>query len=106
VRAHVGLARELASWIEASEKFELMAPVPFGLVCFRYRPSGVAEGPETDRINEALLRRVNSSRRIYLTHTQLGGRYAIRLVVGQRQTERSHVEEAWRLIRESAEQLA
>jgi aromatic-L-amino-acid decarboxylase len=105
VRAHVGLARELASWIEASDKFELMAPVPFGLVCFRYRPIGVAEGPEIDRINEALLRRVNSSRRIYLTHTQLGGRYAIRLVVGQRQTERSHVEEAWRLIRESAEQL-
>jgi aromatic-L-amino-acid decarboxylase len=103
VRTHVGLARELATWVERSEQFELMAPVPFGLVCFRYRPQGLTDGPEIDRINRALLKRVNSTRRVYLTHTQLGGRYVIRLVVGQRQTDRSHVEEAWRLIREAAE---
>jgi aromatic-L-amino-acid decarboxylase len=103
VRTHVGLARELATWVERSEQFELMAPVPFGLVCFRYRPQGLTDGPEIDRINRALLNRVNSTRRVYLTHTQLGGRYVIRLVVGQRQTDRSHVEEAWRLIREAAE---
>jgi aromatic-L-amino-acid decarboxylase len=105
VRTHVALARELASWIESSENFELMAPVPFGLVCFRYRPSGMTDGAEIDRVNQALLTRVNSSRRVYLTHTQLGGRYAIRLVVGQRQTERSHIEEAWRLLQESADSL-
>jgi aromatic-L-amino-acid decarboxylase len=105
VRTHVGLARELASWIESSENFELMAPVPFGLVCFRCRPRGMTDGHEIDQINQALLSRVNSSRRVYLTHTQLGGRYVIRLVVGQRQTERSHVEEAWRLIRGAAENL-
>jgi aromatic-L-amino-acid/L-tryptophan decarboxylase len=105
VRSHVGLARELAGWILSSDNFELMAPVPFGLVCFRYRPHGVTEDSEIDRINRTLLSRVNSSRRIYLTHTQLGGHYVIRLVVGQRQTERSHVEEAWRLIQESAKSL-
>ena len=106
VRIHVGLAHELARWIERSENFELMAPVPFGLVCFRYRPPGITDDAELNRINQALLSRVNSSRRVYLTHTQLGGRYAIRLVVGQRQTERSHVEEAWRLIRESAKDVS
>src|SRR5918994_1377404 len=105
VRSHVGLAHELASWIEESENFELMAPVPLGLVCFRYCPRGLTDGQRIDRINQALLSRVNSTRRVYLTHTQLGGRYVIRLVVGQRQTERFHVEEAWRLIRESAETL-
>jgi aromatic-L-amino-acid decarboxylase len=105
VRTHVGLARELASWIEDSEDFELMAPVPFGLVCFRYRPGGLPDAPDVDRINQTLLSRVNSTRRVYLTHTQLGGRYVIRLVVGQRQTERSHIEEAWRLIQESAASL-
>jgi aromatic-L-amino-acid/L-tryptophan decarboxylase len=105
VRTHVGLARELASWIEDSEDFERMAPVPFGLVCFRYRPGGLPDGPDVDRINQTLLSRVNSTRRVYLTHTQLGGRYVIRLVVGQRQTERSHIEEAWRLIQESAASL-
>ncbi|HZB27155.1 MAG TPA: pyridoxal-dependent decarboxylase [Gemmatimonadales bacterium] len=106
VRAHVGLAQELASWIEESENFELMAPVPFGLVCFRYRPASLAaDHPLVDRLNEEILQRVNATRRVHLTHTRLGGRYAIRLVIGQRQTERSHVEGAWRSIQEAGRKL-
>ena len=42
IRKHVELARDLAGRIEAEPGFELMAPVPFGLVCFRYRPSRAA----------------------------------------------------------------
>jgi aromatic-L-amino-acid/L-tryptophan decarboxylase len=101
IRKHIVLAHELAGWIEASPDFELMAPVPFGLVCFRYNPHK-KDGDGTDRMNAALLARVNASRRVHLTHTRLGGRYVIRVVVGQRQTERRHVEEVWRLVREAA----
>jgi aromatic-L-amino-acid decarboxylase len=100
IRKHIALAHELAGWIEASPDFELMAPVPFGLVCFRYNPHQ-KDGDDTDRMNAALLARVNASRRVHLTHTRLGGRYVIRVVVGQRQTERRHVEEVWRLVREA-----
>jgi aromatic-L-amino-acid decarboxylase len=82
-----------------------MAPVPFGLVCFRYRPDGTPEGGAMNELNRELLRGVNASGRVHLTHTELNGRFAIRLVVGQRQTQRSHVEEAWRLIRKEAEAL-
>jgi aromatic-L-amino-acid/L-tryptophan decarboxylase len=103
VRKHVRLAGELAGWIEAAPGFELMAPVPLGLVCFRYRPSGMGvDDPRLDDLNAALLARVNATRRVHLTHTRLGGRYVVRVVVGQRQTEREHVEEAWRLIQEAA----
>lgn len=102
VRTHVTLARELAGWIEASHDFELMAPVPFGLVCFRYHPRGMTDESALDRLNRELLNRINSTRRVYLTHTQLDGRYVIRLVVGQRQTQHSNVKEAWRLIQEAA----
>ena len=103
VRKHVRLAGELAGWIEAAPGFELMVPVPLGLVCFRYRPSGMgADDPWLDDLNAALLARVNATRRVHLTHTRLGGRYVIRVVVGQRQTERAHVEEVWRLIQEAA----
>jgi len=105
IRRHVALARELAGWVGSDARFELMAPVPFGLVCFRWRPAGMPE-PEIDRRNEVLLARVNASRRVHLTHTRLGGRYAIRLVVGQRETGREHVEEAWRLIGETADELS
>jgi aromatic-L-amino-acid decarboxylase len=73
-------------------------------VCFRYRPEGLSDA-EADDLNRRLLERVNASRRVFLTHTRLGGRYAIRLVVGQRTTERHHVEEAWGLIRDAARQL-
>jgi aromatic-L-amino-acid decarboxylase len=106
VRTHVALAKELAGWIEAAEDFELMAPVPFGLVCFRYRPRGMADGSAVDQANQELLHRVNSTRRVHLTQTRLGGHYVIRLVVGQRQTGRSEVQDAWRLIQEAAVQLS
>ena len=103
IRRHVALAQELAAWVDAAADFERMAPVPFGLVCFRYRPPGVPE-EELDRLNERLLAAVNATGRVFLTHTRIGGRYAIRLVIGQRTTERRHVEEAWRLVREAAEE--
>ena len=103
VRKHVRLARELAGWIEAAPGFELMAPVPLGLVCFRHRPAGMdMDDPRLDDLNAALLARVNATRRVHLTHTRLGGRYVIRVAIGQRQTERAHVEEVWRLIQEAA----
>jgi len=104
IRRHLRLAGELAAWVDAAPDFERLAPVPFGLVCFRYRPPGVAE-EKLDRLNEQLLAAVNATGRVFMTHTRLGGRYTIRLVIGQRATERRHVEEAWRLIREAAARL-
>jgi aromatic-L-amino-acid decarboxylase len=102
VRRHVGLGHELAATIEATSEFELLAPVPFGLVCFRYHPTGMADGPALDQVNRELLARVNATRRVHLTHTQLGGRYVIRMAIGQRSTGREHVEEAWSLIKAAA----
>ena len=104
IRRHVALAQELAEWIEADPEFELMAPVPFGLVCFRWRPPGRSE-EDLDALNARLLAAVNAERTRYLTHTRLGGRYAIRLVVGQRATERTDVEAAWESVRRSAAAL-
>ena len=101
IRKHVALAHELARKIEEMPGFEVMAPVHFGLVCFRYRPAGVSD-QEADRLNRELLVRVNSAHRVHLTHTELAGRYVIRMAIGQRQTEREHVEEAWQLVQAAA----
>ena len=105
IRRHVALAQELAAWIDADPDFELMAPVPFGLVCFRWRPDGRSD-EALDGLNARLLAAVNAGRERYLTHTRLGGRYAIRLVVGQRSTEREHVRAAWEAIQAAARELA
>jgi aromatic-L-amino-acid/L-tryptophan decarboxylase len=105
VRGHVALAQELAERIRRSSNFELMAPVPFGLVCFRFHPSWATDASVLNQLNRELLRRVNASGRVHLTHTELDGRFVIRMVIGQRLTAREHVDEAWDLILGAGQQL-
>ena len=104
VREHLRLAGLFRDWVEAHPRFELLAPVPFSLVCFRLNDGRPEAG--LDALNRQLLERVNASGRVFLTHTTLRGIFAIRLVVGQRTTAERHVREAWDIIRSSAEELA
>ncbi len=103
VREHLRLAGLFKSWVEGDSRFELLAPVDLGLVCFRL-DAGRPEA-ELDGLNRELLRRVNASGRVFLTHTALQGRYTIRLVVGQRTTEERHVRQAWEIVSAAAKDL-
>ncbi|HEY7567787.1 MAG TPA: pyridoxal-dependent decarboxylase [Gemmatimonadaceae bacterium] len=105
LRAHMELAREFASWVEEEQTWELMAPVPFSLVCFRYAPLGV-DPTVVNQLNQAILDRVNASGRVFLSHTKLHGRFTLRLAIGNLRTARQHVEEAWRLLRDAAAVLS
>lgn len=98
VRSHVSMAREFARWVRESEAFELAAPVPLNLVCFRHRGG--------DDINRRLLEILNDSGRLYLTHTVLDGRYTLRMSIGQTHTETRHVRAAWDAIRAAAATVA
>jgi len=103
LRRHIALAASFRSWVEAEPGFVVAAPSPFGLVCFRHEPPSLgADGAARDRWNQRLLERVNAPGDVYLTHTVLGGRYTLRLAIGQWQTEESHVRRAWELIRGAA----
>lgn len=97
VRKHVALAGEFAGWLKDDGRFELMAPVNLSLVCFRFNPGGMAE-ESLDAMNREMLEKVNESGKVFMTHTSLGGKYTLRLSVGQRNTERAHLETAWELI--------
>jgi aromatic-L-amino-acid decarboxylase len=97
VRRHVALAQMFADWVRADERFELAAPVPLNLVCFRLRTG--------DDASRALLDRLNRSGRLYLTHTVLDGRYTLRFCVGQTRTEENHVRAAWERIRAETDDL-
>jgi len=94
IREHVHLAQEFAQWVQADPRFELAAPAPLNLVCFRMRAD--------DDANQQLLERLNQSGALYLTHTRLDGRFTLRFCVGQTQTERRHVQAAWARIQEGA----
>jgi aromatic-L-amino-acid decarboxylase len=96
IRRHIEAAQRFASWVEASERFELAVRPPLNLVCFRHRGG--------DEINQRLLESLNRSGKVYLTHTVLKGRYTLRLCVGQTHTEERHVAEAWRLIQDAAKE--
>jgi aromatic-L-amino-acid decarboxylase len=97
IRRHVELARQFASWIEASPDFQLVAPAPLNLVCFAHRAG--------DQFNLRLLERLNGEGRLYLTHAVLDGRYTLRFCAGQTHTEAGHVRRAWELIQAAAKTL-
>jgi aromatic-L-amino-acid decarboxylase len=97
IRRHVELAQDFASRVSRDERFELAAPAPLNLVCFRHRGG--------DSINQALMDRLNESGRLYLTHTRLSDRLTLRLCVGQTMTEAKHVEAAWERIKEETAKL-
>ena len=98
VRRHVALAQEFARWVVASDDFELAAPAPLNLVCFRHRGG--------DDFNQALLDALNGSGALYLTHTKLAGRFTLRMSIGQTQTEAKHVAQAWARIQATAAELS
>jgi aromatic-L-amino-acid decarboxylase len=98
IERHCELARTFAGWVEKETGWELGAPVPLSLVCFRYAPAGTSE-PERDRLNTEILHRVNGSGEAYLSHTRLHGRYVLRLAIGNIRTEERHVSRAWELLR-------
>jgi aromatic-L-amino-acid/L-tryptophan decarboxylase len=104
LRAHCALAREFAEWVRASGDWQLMAPVPFSLVCFRYAPRNTREA-ERDRMNEAIMHAVNDGGAVFLSHTRLGGRFTLRLSVGNIRTEERHVALAWEKLREAAARI-
>ncbi len=91
---HIRLARLFAEWVTNHPDFEVMAPVPFSVVCFR------ASG--SDALNEELLQRINASGEVFLSHTRLDDRYVLRLAVGNLRTTEAHVARAWTLIQQHA----
>jgi aromatic-L-amino-acid decarboxylase len=97
IRQHVELAQQFAQSIRQDNRFELAAPAPLNLVCFRHKGG--------DDANRQLMDSLNQSGDLYLTHTRLNDRMAIRFCVGQTNTQRRHVERAWKRIQEEAASL-
>jgi aromatic-L-amino-acid/L-tryptophan decarboxylase len=101
IREHVRLAQAFRSWVEADPAFEVVAPSPFSVVCFRARFPGLPP-EEEDRRNQELMDAVNATGQAYLSHTKLGGRTVVRLAIGNIRTEERHVRRAFELLRREA----
>jgi aromatic-L-amino-acid decarboxylase len=91
VREHIRLARGLGDRLATDPRFALVAPVPFGLVCFRH-----VAGDDATR---ALAAAVNATGRVYLTPSELpDGTAFVRVSVGQTGTTQRHVDALWDLL--------
>jgi aromatic-L-amino-acid decarboxylase len=106
IREHCRLARLFASWVEESPDWELLAPVPLSVVCFRARPSKEKETDaerdvRLDALNEQLMHAANATGSIFISHTRLNNKFTLRLAVGNIRTTEEHVRRAWQLLNET-----
>jgi aromatic-L-amino-acid decarboxylase len=103
LRSHVALAQEFAGWIRAEPGWEIMAPHPLSVVCFRYVGEG-GSPQDLDARNQRIADDVNATGEVFLSTTRLQGRVALRVAIGNERTTRDDVAVAWRLLREHARQ--
>ncbi len=103
VREHIRMAEMFKGWVENHGQFEIMAPVTVSLVCFRLNDGRSEE--ELNELNKIFLGKLNQTGKLLLTHTTLRGKYVLRLAVAARLTEERHVQEAWGMIKSTAEDL-
>ncbi|HEX8652869.1 MAG TPA: pyridoxal-dependent decarboxylase [Pyrinomonadaceae bacterium] len=112
IREHCRLAHLFAAWVDEARDWELLAPVPFSLVCFRARPLLIVESmreereARLDRLNETLMNNVNATGQAYLSHTRLNGALALRLAIGNLRTSEEHIRRVWELLNEQAALLS
>ncbi|HYM22305.1 MAG TPA: pyridoxal-dependent decarboxylase [Vicinamibacterales bacterium] len=103
---HIRLAQELSSWVDADPDFERLAPVPFSVVCFRWRPASLSlSDVELDALNERIVDRVNATGEVFISPTRLRGRLSLRIAVGHLKTTAHHVRRAWELIKTHAQTI-
>jgi aromatic-L-amino-acid/L-tryptophan decarboxylase len=98
IRNHVELAAQFASWVSADDRFELAAPPSLALVTFRLRAG--------DAATREVMERVNASGSMYVTHTSVNDRIALRLAIGTPSTELRHVRAAWAALQRAADGAA
>jgi len=92
LREHMRLAKEFGEWIDSHSVFERMAPVPLSAVCFRAAPSKEMSVEELNTFNEKLMNEINSTGKVFISHTVLNGKFTLRFVVSGLRTEKKHVD--------------
>ncbi|XP_056851042.1 phenylacetaldehyde synthase isoform X1 [Raphanus sativus] len=102
IRNHIKLAKDLEQLVSQDPNFEVITPRIFALVCFRMVPTDDNDEKKCNRRNLELLEAVNSSGKLFISHTALSGKIVLRCAIGAPLTEEKHVKETWKVIQEKA----
>lgn len=103
IRSDVDLAKHFEALVESDERFEVIVPRKFALVCFRLKDE--KEGKGRGDLNVTLLDMINSSGRSFMVHSMLGKKFVIRCAIGGSLTKKSHINGLWKLIQEKTDDL-
>jgi glutamate/tyrosine decarboxylase-like PLP-dependent enzyme len=106
VEGHLDLAQRLARLVGAAPDLELLADVGFDIVCFRYRPAGMADGPELDDLNRRIGAAVIDDGRVFFGTTTYGGRVAFRPAIVNWRTREEDIDLVVDVTREVAARIA
>ena len=106
LRSHIALAQEFASWVESDADFEVSAPHPLSVVCFRFHPANADGKERLESLNARLLDAVNATGEMFISHTKIDGKYVLRMAIGNVRTTRADVLAAWNLLTTEAKKLA
>ncbi|KAM6572773.1 hypothetical protein CsatA_016853 [Cannabis sativa] len=106
IRSDIRMAKQFEWFVRSDPRFEIVVPRRFALVCFRLNPNPLDEPGHAEVLNRKLLDWVNSTGKLYMTHTIVGGVYMLRFALGATLTEECHVIAAWKLIKEGADELS
>jgi aromatic-L-amino-acid/L-tryptophan decarboxylase len=105
LRGHIALAQEFAEWVNAEPEWQVLAPHPLSVVCFRYAPAGLDDA-SLEALNASIMHAVNATGEVFISHTKTNGRYAIRLAIGNLRTQLSDVRRAWEILKREAASAA
>ncbi|KAE8766380.1 aromatic-L-amino-acid decarboxylase-like [Hordeum vulgare] len=105
IRSDVAMANAFEELVRADDRFEIVVPRNFALVCFRIRASGTMTEEVADEVNRVLMDRLNMSGKAYLAHTVVGKRFVLRFAVGSSLQEEGHVLSAWELIKKTTAEI-
>ncbi|CAH9075445.1 unnamed protein product [Cuscuta epithymum] len=105
VKNHIELAKLFEEFVSQDSRFEVVTQRKFSLVCFRLLPPQKDDEALADKLNRDLLESVNSSGKMFISHTVLSHKYVLRFAVGAPLTEERHVVAAWKLLQDGATSL-
>jgi tyrosine decarboxylase len=105
IRSDVAMAKMFEDNVRSDDRFEVVVPRNFALVCFRIKPRGGMTEEDADEVNRELMERLNRTGKAYLAHTVVGGKFVLRFAVGSSLQEERHVRSAWELIKKTTAEI-
>ena len=105
LKKHIKLAKLINEKIEKINDFEITAKRNFNMVNFRFKPIKINDENKLNNLNKKLLKKLNSSGKIYLSHTKINNIFSLRMPIGNTFSSKKYVISSWNLIKKTARSI-